>query len=189
MYTPKIKADLVEMLTEIKGVRGKPITALLDDLLRPQVYNLYRETIGTLRYTVQLELFEIREPQPEKQVNISSPADVWRLCIDMTQLSQERLDVLMLDTKNNVMKRQMVFLGSLNASLIHPREIYAPAIAHRAASVVLVHNHPSSDTTPSQEDINATKQVKKAGDIIGIPLLDHVIIGDDFTSLKEEGFI
>ena len=189
MYTPKVKADLVEMLTEIRVVRGKPITALLDDLLRPQVYNLYRETIGTLRYTVQLELFEIREPQPEKQVNISSPADVFRLCIDMTQLQQERIDVLLLDTKNNVMKRQMVFLGSLNSSIIHPREIFALAIQHRAASIIIVHNHPSGAPEPSREDIAATKQLKQAGDIIQVPLLDHVIIGDDFTSLKEEGFI
>ena len=189
MYSPKVKADLVEMLTEIRQVRGKPITTLLDDLLRPQVYNLYQQTIGTLRYTVQLELFEIREPQPEKRVNISSPADVWRLCVDMTHLQQERLDVLMLDTKNNVMKRQMVFLGSLNASIIHPREIFAPAIAHRAASVILVHNHPSGQTEPSTEDITATKQIKSAGAIIQIPVLDHVIVGNSYTSLKEEGFL
>ena len=107
----------------------------------------------------------------------------------MTHLQQERLDVLMLDTKNNVMKRQMVFLGSLNASIIHPREIFAPATAHRAASVILVHNHPSGQTEPSTEDIAATKQVKKAGDIIQIPVLDHVIVGKSYTSLKEEGFL
>ncbi len=189
MYAPKIKADLVEMLSDIGQVKEKPLTALVDELLRPQVYSLYQQVIGSHRYAVQLELFQIREPQPERQVNISSPNDVWRLCIDMTHLQQERLDVLMLDTKNNVMKRQMIFLGSLNASVIHAREIYAPAIAHRAASVVLVHNHPSQDTTPSQEDITATKQMKKAGDIIGIPLLDHVIVGNSFASLKEEGFL
>ncbi len=189
MYSPKVKTDLVEMLTEIRQVRGKPITALLDDLLRPQVYNLYQQAIGTLRYAVQLELFEIREPQPEKRVTISSPADVWRLCVDMTHLQQERLDVLMLDTKNNVIKRQMVFLGSLNASIIHPREIFAPAIAHRAASVILVHNHPSGQTEPSTEDITATKQVKSAGAIIQIPVLDHVIVGNSYTSLKEMGYL
>ena len=189
MYSPKIKSDLVEMLSEIRQIREKPITTLLDELLRPQVYNLYKQVIGAHRYTAQLELFEIREPQPEKRLNISSPNDVWRLCIDMTQLPQERLDVLLLDTKNNVTSRQMVFLGTLNASVIHAREIYAPAIHHRAASIIMVHNHPSQDTTPSQEDINATQQVKKAGDIIQVPLLDHVIVGNGFTSLKEEGHL
>ena len=187
MYSPKIQADLVDMLSDIRAIKEKPLTALVDELLRPQVIKRYGEVVGSHRHTLQLTLFETGESYTQERVNISSPADVWRLCVDMTQLQQERLDVLTLDTKNHVTSRHVVFLGSLNATVIHPREIYVHAITRRAASIIIVHNHPTGDTSPSPEDIRATEQLKKAGEIISVPLLDHVIVGNGYSSLKEDG--
>jgi len=103
---------------------------------------------------------------------------------------QEVLYALCLNAKNVVTNCRPLFVGTLNASLIHPREIYRFAVENAAASVVLAHNHPSGDPTPSVEDINITKRVAQAGKTLEIPLLDHVILGDNsYRSLKETGVI
>jgi DNA repair protein RadC len=92
-------------------------------------------------------------------------------------------------TKNRVIRVVTVSIGSLNASIVHPREILKPAIAASAASIILVHNHPTGDPTPSREDIEFTRRFAKCGDLIGIELLDHIVIGSDrFQSLKEAGY-
>ena len=144
-----------------------------------------------------------------KKHNITSPSDVADLMMSkMRYLTKEIVCVLCLDTKGNVtttgkagelvgdltwgkfLAESTIFEGTLNASVFHPREIFRFAIEESANSVVLVHNHPSGDAQPSQEDIRATKQLIEAGNHIGIKVLDHVIIGDGtFVSLKEEGFI
>lgn len=189
MYSPKLREDVLIMLNDIKQVSKKPMTILVDELLRPHVTEMYEQVAFKEPYTVQLNLFEVRESHPNEKVTISSPRDVWELCSDMRTLVQERLDVLCLDTKNGVTHRETVFLGSLNMSVMHPREVFALAIEHRAASIIVVHNHPSGDMTPSREDIAATQNLKQAGDIIDVPVLDHVIIGDNFASLKEDGHL
>ena len=84
---------------------------------------------------------------------------------------------------------ETVCIGTLNCSLLHPREVLKPAIRQSAASIILVHNHPSMDVSPSKEDIAGNQQMVKAGELIQIPILDHVIIGDGFCSLKEEGLM
>ena len=171
MYSPKVQSDLVEMLRDIRQVEGKQLATLVDELLRPHVIKRYGEVVGSHRHTLQLKLFETGEPYPQERVCLNSPTEVFRLCADMIQLQQERLDVLTLDAKNYLIARRMVFLGSLNTSVIHPREIYALAITDHAAGVIIVHNHPSQNTEPSDEDIRATKQIKEAGVVIGIPLV------------------
>ena len=94
--------------------------------------------------------------------------------------------MLGLDTKNKVIAKQQIFEGCLNASIVHPREVFRFAIERSTASIILVHNHPAGDPKLSSEDIRTTKQLRKAGEYIQIPLLDHVITGDrDYTSLKE----
>ncbi|CAI8049710.1 UPF0758 protein MM_2791 [Geodia barretti] len=123
---------------------------------------------------------------------ITSPSDVADLMMSkMRYLQKEIVCVLCLDTKGGVTtKEATVFEGTLNASVFHPREIFRFAIEESANSIVLVHNHPSGDPQPSQEDIRATKQLIEAGNQIGIKVLDHIVIGDGiFVSLKEEGFI
>ena len=140
---------------------------------------------------------------------ITSPSDVADLMMSkMRYLQNEIVCVLCLDTKGGVttkgvagnlsddftwgkkLSETTVFEGTLNASVFHPREIFRFAIEESANSIVLVHNHPSGDPQPSQEDIRATKQLIEAGNHIGIRVLDHIVIGDGiFVSLKEEGFI
>ncbi|HHW99052.1 MAG TPA: DNA repair protein RadC [Firmicutes bacterium] len=106
------------------------------------------------------------------------------------QLTQEEFVVVLLDTKNKVISRQTVFRGSLNASIVHPREVFKYAIRHSAAAVLVAHNHPSGDPTPSREDIDVTRRLVEAGKIVGIEVLDHVVFGDGKTvSMKEKGIV
>lgn len=110
-------------------------------------------------------------------VRISTPEDVAAVCADMRALDRERFDILMLSTKGNLIARVNVSTGSLNASLVHPRECAKPAIIANAASVIVVHNHPSGDSTPSGADIQLVRRLSKAFDVIGIELLDSCVIG------------
>ncbi|NIO00891.1 MAG: DNA repair protein RadC [Candidatus Latescibacteria bacterium] len=121
---------------------------------------------------------------------IKSPRDVARIFMDeMKHYDREHFKAAFLNTKNQVIKTATISIGSLNASIVHPREILKPAISTSAASIVLVHNHPTGDPKPSKEDIEFTKRFAKCGELIGIGLLDHVIIGaGKFTSLKERGY-
>jgi DNA repair protein RadC len=122
---------------------------------------------------------------------IRSPEDGAKYVMeDMRFLSQEHFVTIYLNTKNQVIHRKTIFIGSLNASIVHPREVFKEAIKRSAASIICVHNHPSGDPTPSREDIDVTKRLAECGRIIGIELLDHLIIGDQkFVSLKEKGYV
>ncbi|MCZ6690485.1 MAG: DNA repair protein RadC, partial [Planctomycetota bacterium] len=96
--------------------------------------------------------------------------------------------VLLLDSKNRLIRDEVVSVGTLTASLVHPREVFRPAIRAAAAAIIVAHNHPSSDPTPSREDIEVTARLRSAGELIGIPVLDHVIIGAGrYVSLAERG--
>ncbi|TWT26263.1 DNA repair protein RadC [Planomicrobium sp. CPCC 101110] len=129
--------------------------------------------------------------QTDMKYTIRSPKDAASyLMADMTSLKQEHFVVLFLNIKNQVVHRQTIFVGSLNASIVHPREIFREAVRRASASIVCAHNHPSGNPAPSPEDIDVTKRLMEAGSIIGIELLDHIIIGDhQFTSLKEKGYM
>ncbi|WP_078556898.1 RadC family protein [Bacillus alkalicellulosilyticus] len=129
--------------------------------------------------------------QTEERVVIRSPEDVANYVMeDMRSLSQEHFVILLLNTKNHVLHRQTIFIGSLNASLVHPREVFKESFRRSAASIIALHNHPSGDPGPSREDIEVTKRLAECGKLLGIELLDHIIIGDrKFVSLKEKGYI
>ncbi|MDH3214904.1 MAG: DNA repair protein RadC [Candidatus Krumholzibacteria bacterium] len=122
-------------------------------------------------------------------ISIHGPGDIARMFMhEMTHLDREHFKAALLNTKNQVLKVVTISIGSLNASIVHPREIFKPAISASAASIVLVHNHPTGDPTPSQEDVEFTRRFAKCGDLMGIQLLDHVIIGwGRYRSLKESG--
>lgn len=117
--------------------------------------------------------------------------DVGIKVLHMDELPEENLVVITLDTKNNITGIFFVSRGSINASVVHPREVYKRALMQNAAAIIIMHNHPSGDSTPSQEDINVTKRLFEVGNLIGINLLDHLIIGSDknYTSLKEKGIL
>lgn len=120
---------------------------------------------------------------------IRGPADVHRrLGPRLRDLRQEEFHVLLLDTRHRVRREVLVTRGTLDCSLIHPREVFRLAVLEGAAGVILVHNHPSGDPTPSPEDRAVTRQLADAGRAVGIPVLDHVVVGDGrWVSLSEEG--
>ena len=101
---------------------------------------------------------------------------------------KEMFFALLLDSKNRLLREEVVSVGTLTASLVHPREVFRPAIRESAASIIVAHNHPSGDPSPSAEDLDVTARLKSAGELMGIPVLDHVILGaGTYTSLAERG--
>jgi DNA repair protein RadC len=141
--------------------------------------------------TAVIQLPLVREASKER---VKSPEDIARICADIRDLAQETFHVLLLNTRNNLVNRVMATAGILDASLCHPREMFRQAVAQDAAAIVLVHNHPSGDPSPSAEDIKITKQMIDAGNIMGIKVLDHVVLGrpshegdKGYISLRESG--
>ncbi|RLQ93632.1 RadC family protein [Falsibacillus albus] len=126
---------------------------------------------------------------PER--NVRSPEDAYKLLKQfLVEVDREYFIVVCLDTKNQPTTINVCHIGSLNASIVHPREVLKPAILSNSASVIVAHNHPSNDPTPSREDIEVTKRLVEAGKIIGIDVLDHLVVcADKFISLKEKGHI
>lgn len=165
-----LKDATIEEITSIKGIGSVKAIQILAAL------ELGRR-IGRLTY--------------EDRYVIRSPEDGANYVMEeMRFLSQEHFVCLYLNTKNQVIHKQTIFIGSLNASIVHPREVFKEALRRSAASFLCFHNHPSGDPTPSREDIDVTKRLAECGKIIGIELLDHVIIGEKkFVSLKEKGYL
>ncbi|SIS41464.1 JAB domain-containing protein [Salimicrobium flavidum] len=122
---------------------------------------------------------------------VRSPEDGYELFKEyLEEADREHFVVAALDTKNQPISINTVHVGCLNSSIVHPREVMKPAILSNAASIVVAHNHPSGDPDPSREDIKVTERLAKAGKVLGIELLDHVILGrTTFISLKEKGYI
>ncbi|OPX92134.1 MAG: hypothetical protein A4E52_00136 [Pelotomaculum sp. PtaB.Bin013] len=109
---------------------------------------------------------------------------------EMRFLDREHFRVMLLNTKNQVLRIETVSIGTLSSSQVHPRELFKFAVKNSAAAIILVHNHPSGEPTPSREDIDITGRLADAGKIMGIEVLDHIIIGDGkFVSFKEKGLL
>lgn len=127
----------------------------------------------------------------KETVTVRHPEDVSALLMeDMRYLQKEHFVCLFLNTKNHIIGQETLSMGSLNAAIVHPREVFRAAIKRSSASIICVHNHPSGDPTPSSEDIQLTQRLMEAGDIIGIDVLDHIVIGDRrYVSLKEQGLM
>jgi DNA repair protein RadC len=149
--------------------------------------------IGLAKATKILAAFELgRRAAEETRVErdrLASPRDVYeRMRLLMRDLPHEEFHVLLLNTQNHVLRDLQVTRGTLDASLVHPREVFRPAIVEAAAGVILVHNHPSGDPTPSAEDRAVTRQLREAGRVIGIDVLDHVVVGEGrYVSFVEAG--
>src|SRR5690606_34323601 len=128
---------------------------------------------------------------PAERAVIRGPRDVFELCAPaLRDLTQEEFRVLLLNTQHAVLREVVVTRGTLDGSLVHPREVFRAAIADGAAAIILLHNHPSGDPTPSPEDRSVTQQLASAGRVVGIPVVDHVIIGDArYTSFVEAGLL
>lgn len=134
----------------------------------------------------RLETF-VEEPKRK----VCSPKDVYTLMYPkMREQKKEKFITLCLDTKNQILREEVVSVGSLNASIVHPREVFKSALMESSASVIMVHNHPSGDPSPSREDIMVTEKMVEGGKLLGIDVLDHIIIGEGrYVSLKDEGFV
>jgi len=158
----------------------------------PKLMNLgFSQTQATKIQSVfelarRLETF-IEEPKRK----ICSPKDVYAFMFPkMREQKKEKFVTLYLDTKNQILKEETVSIGSLNASIVHPREVFKGALELSSASIIVIHNHPSGDPSPSREDIMVTEKLCDGGKLLGIDVLDHIIIGDGrYVSLKDEGFI
>lgn len=125
------------------------------------------------------------------KIRVNSPQVLADLLMqEMRYLTKEHFKIAILDTKNQILKIEDISVGTLNASIVHPRDVFKIAIKSNANAIILIHNHPSGDTTPSNEDINITNRLVECGSLLGIKVLDHIIIGDnDFLSFKEKNLL
>jgi DNA repair protein RadC len=118
----------------------------------------------------------VRDHAPSRLAPIRGPEDVALACKRLQSAQREVFAVLLLNARHEMMRRVTVSVGSLNASIVHPREVFKPAVLASAASIILVHNHPSGDPEPSEEDLTITKRLVGVGELLGIGVLDHVIV-------------
>ncbi len=151
--------------------------------------------IGTVKAVQILCVFELAKrmsrQQAKKALNFSEPESIADYYMeDFRHKEQENLLLLLLDNKSNLLGEKLVFTGTVNASIVSPREIYLEALKFHAVGIILLHNHPSGDPTPSDADRRITRKVRDAGSLLDIPLLDHIIIGDkNYVSFHEEGYL
>lgn len=126
------------------------------------------------------------QEKPGNLPSLRCPEDVYKYLQEMRKLKKEHFRGLYLNARNKLIHDEIISIGNLTTNIAHPREVFQPAIEHSAAGVILAHNHPSSSSEPSKDDIRITKEIIKAGEIIGINVLDHIIISENgYTSLKE----
>ncbi|MBM3249134.1 MAG: JAB domain-containing protein [Candidatus Omnitrophica bacterium] len=118
------------------------------------------------------------------------PEDVWKELKDIREHKKEHFIIFYLDSRNQEIKREIISVGSLNANLVHPREVFEPAVKNLAAQVILAHNHPSGDPEPSEDDLEINKRLAEAGKILGIDVIDHIIVSKgSYLSFKEKGLL
>ena len=134
------------------------------------------------------ELAKVKGLGPAKAATILAALEI--LLPRLRYEQHEKFLVLLLDSKNQVIRMEQVSEGSVNSSVVHPREVFAPALLYHAAAILVAHNHPSGDPKPSQEDKELTRSLNETGIIMGIPLIDHLVIGDGiFFSFREQGYL
>lgn len=152
-----------------------------------QVHGLTKKKAKLLYSALSLHRCIPSKSQKE-YLRITNPIDVADLLMDeMKYLDREHFCILLLNTKNVIISIETVSIGSLNSSIVNPREVFKSAIKKSANAVIAAHNHPSGDPTPSQSDIDITRRLVESGELLGIKVLDHLIIGDGtFISLKEK---
>jgi DNA repair protein RadC len=147
-------------------------------------------TACRLKAAVELGRRVVKASRGEVKI-VKCPDDAAGLVMeDMQNLDREHFTVILLDSKNAVISVERVSIGTVNSSIVHPREVLKPALEKSATSIILVHNHPTGNTSPSREDIMITRRFEKCGRILGIEVIDHIIIGDgNYRSMKESGYL
>ena len=142
----------------------------------------------TFRTVPPSSIVRLLVASPDSRARITAPSDAFAALSDMQFLEQEELHVLVLDTKNQVITRQALYRGNVNTTVIRTQEIFREAVKRCAPAILVAHNHPSGDPTPSPDDVRTTHQIVQAGNVLDIDVLDHIIIGAGrYVSLKERG--
>ncbi len=189
LRTGKKGRNAIELADYI--LRRYPLPAL-SELTLSELCSIESVDIG--KACTLLASFEIAHRITSKKdaetLYIQSPEDALIHLHAIRRLKKEHFVALYLNARNQLIHQETISVGTLNASIVHPREVYEPAVRVCAGSVVIAHNHPSGDTTPSEQDIRITKQLREAGNILNIDIVDHLIVSErKYTSMKEEGFL
>lgn len=181
------------------GTQKTNVVELSQKILRKFKSNLKNITIDKLKEVPGLgetkacqiiTVLELSNRLTLETPQLVSPKAVFESVREIRDSKKEHLLIIYLNVKNREISREIISIGILTANLVHPREIFEPAVKNLAASIIVVHNHPSGETDPSDEDLKVTKQLLKAGKIMGINVLDHLIVSQDsFTSFKEKGLL
>lgn len=148
--------------------------------------------LGTAKACEIVACFELgkRLLNGKKAVLLLSPQDVWNELKDIRDNKKEHFVIFFLDTRNQEIKREIISVGTLNSSLVHPREVFEPAVKHLASHVIIAHNHPSGSPDPSEEDLDITKRLVESGKLLGIEIADHVVVTPaSYFSFKEKKLI
>ncbi len=139
---------------------------------------------------VKIKMVKDRELRNEYDQKIGTPFSLYKILRTLLEEEdRENFLVISLDTKNHINGINVISTGTLNSSLVHPREVFKMAILNNSNSIIIAHNHPSGDTEPSNEDIKVTDRLVECGKILGIEVLDHIIVGEGYYSFKEKGKI
>ncbi|RLD17061.1 MAG: hypothetical protein DRI36_04760 [Caldiserica bacterium] len=178
--------DVIAISKEIiRRFGSKIVDANFDELKR-------FKGVGVAKAVRIVACFELakRFLKEKKVYPLLSPVDVWKYLIEFAGKKKEYFIVLYLDVRNQEIGREVISVGTLNMNVVHPREVFEVAIRNHSAGIIVAHNHPSGAVNPSKEDIEITKRIKNAGEILGIELLDHIIISKEgYFSFKENSLI
>jgi len=195
------EVDLIALLLG-SGCKGQNVLSLAKTIIKK--ISLHRLTsasfhelkqipgIGFTKASQLIACFELgKRLLIHKKISlILSPKKVWEQMVDIRDHKKEYFVAFFLDVRNQIVKREIISIGSLNASIVHPREVFEPAIRNYTSQIIISHNHPSDEVIPSNEDIYITKRLIEAGKIIGISVIDHVIVGrSGYLSMKEKGMM
>jgi DNA repair protein RadC len=183
LQTPDALRQAQELLARFEGLPGLARASQLDITETKGIGPSSAARIkAALEFGRRINL-SAREDRPK----VRSPSDLAVILLpEMSHLEREHFLVVCLDTRNNVLHKQTLYVGSLNATHIRVAEVFREAIKHNAAAIIVAHNHPSGDPSPSPEDVEVTRQIRQAGELLSIELLDHLVIGDQrFVSLRE----
>ncbi len=147
--------------------------------------------IGQAKASILLAAFELSKRITDlSTATVVTAADVWNSVHDIRNQTKEHFVIVLLNSRNQIIKYEVVSIGLVDTSIIHPREVFEPAIKHVASAVILVHNHPSGQLDPSDADIRTTKQLVECGKLLGIPVVDHVIVtSDGYLSFVQKGIV
>ena len=186
-------ATNAELLASLLGMPAEKLGAvdLTKILSAPRSFEGVGEKRAEKIYVVKEVVRRIMETPASYPMIVHGPEDVYHFMRPrLVHETKEHFLIVILNTKNSILATPTISVGSLTASVVHPREIFSEALKYPCASIILVHNHPSGNSEPSREDIAVTKRIQSAGKVLDIPVLDHIIVGEHtFSSLKEKGLM